>query len=184
MRHGAMIHKAIEFAVLKHATQKRKGTDIPYIVHPIEVMQILSENGCKEDVVIAGLLHDTVEDTGTSINEIKQNFGDVVANIVAFESEDKSKTWEQRKQATIDRLSKSDFNQTICCLADKLSNIRAIYSDFNNVGDELWCRFNKDKSSIAWYYKSIRDATKRFDSHPIWQEYNKIVNKVFDKNIL
>ena len=184
MRHGAKIHKAIEFAVLKHAGQKRKGTNIPYIVHPMEVMQILSENGCKEDVIIAGLLHDTVEDAGVSIKEIHQIFGSVVANIVSFESEDKAKTWQERKQITLDNLADSDFDCSICCLADKLSNIRAIYSDYNNIGDKLWDRFNKDKESIGWYYKSIREITKRFEYHPIWKEYDKIVNKVFDKDIL
>ena len=184
MQHGIKIHKAIEFAVIKHINQKRKGTDIPYIVHPMEVMQILSENGCKEDVVIAGLLHDTVEDTDTSIEEIQIHFGDKVAQFVAFESEDKSKMWEQRKQATIDRLSDCNFDLAICCLADKLSNIRAIYKDYNSIGDNLWYRFNKAKDQICWYYKSIAQATKRFQDHPIWQEYNKIVNKVFDKNIL
>ena len=184
MRHGIKIHKAIEFAVIKHANQKRKGTDIPYIVHPMEVMQILSENGCSEDMIIAGLLHDTVEDTDTTIDEIQIHFGDNVAQFVAFESEDKSKTWEHRKLTTINRLSNCEDDLAICCLADKLSNIRAIYKDYNNIGDRLWHRFNKDKDAVGWYYKSIVDATKRLKNHPIWQEYNKIVNKVFNKNIL
>ena len=152
MQHGVKIHKAIQFAVMKHVNQKRKGTDIPYIVHPMEVMQILSENGCKEDVVIAGLLHDTIEDTDATIDDIMANFGDVVARHVAFESEDKSKSWEQRKQDTIGRLKHCDFDSAICCLADKLSNIRAIYSDYNDIGDKLWDRFNKGRDQIAWYY--------------------------------
>ena len=184
MQHGERIHKAIEFAGIKHARQKRKGTNIPYIVHPMEVMQILTENGCSEDVVIAGLLHDTVEDTDTTISEIRKSFGNAVAELVAFESEDKSKTWEQRKQATIDRLANCDKDLAICCLADKLSNIRAIYKDYNSIGDNLWCRFNKGKDQVGWYYKSIVQATKRFQDHPIWQEYNKIANKVFNQDIL
>ena len=84
------IHKAIEFATLKHQGQTRKGTDIPYIVHPIEVMQILTASGCEEDIIIAGILHDTLEDTNTEREEIVEAFGARVAELVAHESEDKS----------------------------------------------------------------------------------------------
>ena len=100
-----LIHKAIEFAAIRHKDQKRKGTELPYIVHPMEVMQILTENGCDEIVIVAGILHDTIEDTETTYDDILENFGKEIADIVASESEDKSKSWKERKQTTIDRLT-------------------------------------------------------------------------------
>lgn len=98
------IHNAIIFASIKHQNQKRKGTNLPYIVHPMEVMQILTENGCNENVIVAGILHDTLEDTDTTPQEIEKEFGKDILAIVQTESEDKSKTWKERKQHTIDCL--------------------------------------------------------------------------------
>ena len=95
------IHNAIIYAAKKHEGQVRKGTDTPYIVHPMEVMQILTAAGCGEDVIVAGILHDTVEDTDATLEEISALFGEKVARLVAHESEDKSKTWRERKSATI-----------------------------------------------------------------------------------
>lgn len=173
------IHKAIEFAALKHANQKRKGTDIPYIVHPMEVMQILTENDCPEDIIVAGILHDTLEDTDTELEEIKENFGEYVARLVASESEDKSKSWEERKQATIDYLFSAPDDAAICCLADKLSNLRSIYCDYLKVGDKIWERFKRGKEKVSWYYTSISEATKRLSSKKIWKDYNELLNKTF-----
>ena len=173
------IHRAIEFATLKHANQKRKGTDIPYIVHPMEVMQILTENDCSEDVIIAGILHDTLEDTDTELEEIRDNFGEYVACLVASESEDKSKSWEERKQATINHLSSASDEEAVCCLADKLSNLRSIYCDYLKVGDKVWERFKRGKDKIAWYYTSIALATKRLSDRKIWKDYSELLKKTF-----
>lgn len=101
------IQKAIVFATQKHEGQKRKGTDIPYIVHPMEVMQILTDMHCEEAVIIAGILHDTLEDTDTTPEEIREAFGENVLAIVQTESEDKSKTWKERKQRTVDELTEA-----------------------------------------------------------------------------
>ena len=177
------IHKAIEFATLKHQGQKRKGTDIPYIVHPMEVMQILTANGCEEDVVIAGILHDTLEDTATEREELVEIFGERVATLVASESEDKSKSWEERKQTTIDRLATCEEEVAICALADKLSNLRSIYYDYQKIGDEVWSRFMRGKEKVRWYYISIGEATARLREKPVWQEYASLVKETFDKEL-
>jgi Guanosine polyphosphate pyrophosphohydrolases/synthetases len=95
------IQRAIIFATMKHREQKRKGTDIPYIVHPMECMQILSACGCPDNVIIAGILHDTLEDTDTTPQEILENFGKDVLEIVQNESEDKSKTWKEKKTGNL-----------------------------------------------------------------------------------
>ena len=97
MRNSALIHKAIEFAVVKHKDQKRKGTELPYIVHPIEVMQILTASGCSDEMIVAGILHDTVEDTDATIDEVRALFGDKVARLVSAESETKAKRGKNAK---------------------------------------------------------------------------------------
>ena len=121
-----LIHDAIIFATLKHAGQLRKGTGVPYITHPMEVMQILSENGSCENVIVAGILHDTLEDTNTTPAEILEHFGEAILKIVSAESEDKSKTWKERKQTTINNLDNASLEEKSVCLADKLSNLRSM----------------------------------------------------------
>ncbi|MBR4247143.1 MAG: bifunctional (p)ppGpp synthetase/guanosine-3',5'-bis(diphosphate) 3'-pyrophosphohydrolase [Treponema sp.] len=173
------IHEAIIFATLKHQKQKRKGTEIPYIVHPMEVMQILSAEGLPEEIVIAGILHDTLEDTDTNPEEIEQKFGKAVLDIVLTESEDKSKTWRERKQHTIDCLKKDTMATKLVCCADKLSNIKSMYADFLSIGEKLWQRFNAPKEDIKWYYESIVNALKDLASYKMYEELKATVEAVF-----
>ena len=150
------IHDAIIFATIKHQNQKRKGTDIPYIVHPMEVMQILTKFHCAETVIIAGILHDILEDTDTKPDEIEKLFGGEVLGLVKAESEDKSKTWKERKQATIDYL-------------DNKASPEA------KIGNEIWKRFNADKDSIEWYYREVLRSIEKGSSI----EYNGIVSAYY-----
>ena len=182
------IQKAIVFATQKHEGQKRKGTDIPYIVHPMEVMQILTDMNCEEAVIIAGILHDTLEDTDTTPGEIREAFGENILAIVQTESEDKSKTWKGRKQRTVDELTEASTESKQVCFADKLSNIRSMYRDKLNVGEKIWERFNADKNNIAWYYRSIATALKNngfeatFNTErgkQLFREFQDIINLVF-----
>ena len=181
MTDNLKIHNAIIFATLKHQNQKRKGTEIPYIVHPMEVMQILTANNCSENVIIAGILHDTLEDTDTKESEIKELFGDDVLAIVHCESEDKSKTWKERKQHTIDCLKNDSMEVKLVCCADKLSNIKSMYADLKSVGNKLWERFNAPKESIKWYYESIVKALESsLKDFEMWKELKSTVEAVFE----
>jgi (p)ppGpp synthase/HD superfamily hydrolase len=173
------IHEAITFAARKHTGQIRKGTDIPYISHPMEVMQILTENGCPENVIIAGILHDTLEDTGTAPEEILDRFGEDVLKIVIAESEDKSKTWKERKQATIDHMAGASLDVKLVCCADKLSNLRSMAADKEDVGDKLWERFNAGKSNIEWYYRAIAAALPELAGYKMYLELTALINEVF-----
>lgn len=92
----AKINSAIQFATMQHGTQKRKGKEVPYIVHPLEVMEILYRMGADENLLVAGILHDVVEDTAVKIADIREYFGDDVAELVAAHTEDKSEPWEVR----------------------------------------------------------------------------------------
>lgn len=177
-----MVDKAIEFATKVHEGQYRKGTKRPYIVHPIEVGDIVSTMTHDEEIISAAILHDTVEDCENVTLEILETlFSPRVAAIVAQESEDKSRTWMERKSATIEHMKIAPPEVQMIGLADKLSNMRDIDRDYPVCGEELWNRFRmKDKDVIGWYYKGVRDALKeKFEEHPAFQEYCRLIDKNF-----
>lgn len=177
-----MVDRAIEFASKAHEGQFRKGTKRPYIVHPIEVGDIVASMTRDEEVISAAILHDTIEDCqGITMEMLAREFTPRVACMVAQESEDKSLTWIERKGATIRRLKDADREIQMIGLADKLSNMRDINRDYPVVGEELWNRFRmKDKDTIGWYYKGIRDAlVKDFAGVPAFEEYCSLVKKNF-----
>lgn len=176
-----MVSKAVMFATKAHEGQVRKATKIPYILHPLECAVIVSAMTMDEEMIAAALLHDTVEDCeGVTVELIRKEFGDRVARFVAGESEDKSKSWLERKQATIDHLQHADMEECILVLADKLSNIRSIVRDYKVFGEDLWERFNeKHKEKIGWYYRSIGEAMECLCEYAEYQEYIKLVNEVF-----
>lgn len=181
------IHEAICYAGKRHAGQVRKGTQLPYLVHPMEVMGILIENGCDENVVIAGILHDVIEDTcddndvirGIVREEIRSKFGDEVLSIVNSESEDKSKSWRERKEATVSALAGEGLAVQLVCCADKLSNIMSIYADLQKHGEKVWNRFNADKDAIEWYYKGIVASLTNLVDYKMFGELKEAVHNIF-----
>lgn len=177
-----MVKKAIEFATKAHEGQFRKGTTRPYIVHPLEVSEIVATMTDDEEIICAAVLHDTVEDCeGVTVELLEQEFTPRIAKLVGQESEDKSKTWEERKGATIERMKTASKDVKMIGLGDKLSNMRGIDKDYQEVGEEVWNRFRKkDKKIIGWYYRSLRDAFQgTFEGNPVFIEYNSLVEKVF-----
>ena len=159
-----MIFRAIKFVAEAHEGHYRKGTNIPYITHLINVMKILCENGCDTEVAVAGLLHDVVEDTPVSIDIVQRKFGKQVAELVAGASESEKLTkdvqpqtpWKKRKQHTIESLANtSNLDKLMVSCADKLDNARAILHDYSELGDAIWTRFNAGKDEQKWYYRSL-----------------------------
>ena len=175
-----LIRKAIIFATRKHDGQVRKGTDIPYITHPMEVMMTLTVSLCPISVIVAGILHDVLEDTKTSPIEIIEQFGEDVLKIIAAESEDKSKPWKERKQATIDHLPGASYDVKLVCCADKLSNLESMAADMEAVGDRFWERFNASKEDIGWYYKGVIDALSALGNAFMYQDLKAVYAKVFE----
>ena len=119
----------------------------------------------------------------TSLGLLAEEFSERVAGIVAQESEDKSKTWMERKSATIEHIRTAPKEVQMVGLADKLSNMRDIDRDYPVYGEELWNRFRmKDKGIIGWYYIGIRDALKEsFEGVEAYEEYTRLVNKIFEQ---
>lgn len=154
-----LIEKAIIFAAKAHGGQTRKGTNIPYITHPYAVGMYLLKAKCSEEVIAAGILHDTLEDTDTTFEELAAAFGVRVANLVAAASEnDKSLPWEARKQQTIDHLKQASLEEIQVITADKLHNLRSIRADLHLHGNEIWERFKRGKREQHWYYAGIVKA--------------------------
>lgn len=176
-----MINEAIIFATNAHKNQVRKGNGTPYILHPLEAGIIVSKIKFDEELITAAFLHDTVEDTGVSLETIEEKFGKRVADLVKIESEDKSKSWKERKQHTIDHLMmEKDEDVKIVTLGDKLSNIRAMYRDYMDMGDRLWERFNeKDKNMHKWYYTGLVKALESLYEYDAYKEFKELVFKVF-----
>ena len=184
-RENYLLEKAIHFATSKHAGQLRKGTTVPYIVHPLETMNILGAMKADTNLLIAGLLHDTVEDTDTNVEEIAESFGTDVAALVSGHSEDKSKTWEERKTHAIKELAESNRRMKMLVMADKVSNLRSIAADYRAIGDELWKRFNAPVEKQAWYYSGIQDSLWNMqldpDAAPVYWEMVGLYKDVFVK---
>jgi (p)ppGpp synthase/HD superfamily hydrolase len=170
-----MLMKAIEFALRKHEGQVRKGTSIPYITHPFEVMNILLSNGYDIDVCVAGLLHDTLEDTDTTDQEIIDLFGKRVHDLVLSHTEDKTRSWEERKETTVTNLSNtSDLEEAALCFADSLANLRSLSRDYETVGEALWKRFKRGANEQLDYYFKILTSGSRLVDKPMYGEYVRL----------
>lgn len=178
-----IINKALEIATMAHKDQFRKGSKIPYIIHPMEAGVIgasLSIKGDQvdEEVVAAAILHDVIEDTNLTYEDLSNKFNDKVLRLIRLQSEDKSKVWQERKEATIELLrNNEDMDFEIVTLADKLSNLRAIYRDYQILGDSLWGRFNvKEKEKHKWYYSSIGQNIKQLKDTREYKEYKELLD--------
>lgn len=181
-----LLDRAIIFAVKAHAGTERRGKGFPYIVHPMEAMEILATMTADQELLAAAVLHDTVEDTEVTIEDIRAEFGDRVAYLVEQESEEKPKdmseesSWHDRKQAAINRLANTSRDAKMVALSDKLSNIRAIARDYAEIGDALWGRFHsKSPKDHEWHYRNLADALRELQDTAAFQEFESLINKVF-----
>lgn len=154
------IEEAIEVAAEAHHGQFRKGTNTPYITHPYAVGLLLMTAGCSETVVIAGILHDTVEDTDLTLACIREDFGDPIADIVEGCTENKSLKWRARKTECINSLKNASSEVCIVTCADKLHNLRTVISEYEAIGDAIWERFHGGFPEQSWYYKNILESLR------------------------
>jgi myo-inositol-1(or 4)-monophosphatase len=181
-----LLDHAIVFAVHAHAGTERRGKGFPYIIHPMEAMEIVATMTTDQELLAAAALHDSVEDTDVTIEDISTEFGDRIASLVAQESEERleglseEESWHDRKQAAIDRLAKASRDVKIVALGDKLSNIRAIARDYAEIGDALWQRFHaKDPKAHEWHYRGLADSLRELQDTSAFQEFESLINKVF-----
>jgi myo-inositol-1(or 4)-monophosphatase len=184
-----LVSEAIAFAVKAHDGMRRKKSDAPYILHPMEAAVIVGTMTDDQNLIAAAALHDVVEDAGITIEEVEAKFGKRVRELVASETEDKradlppAATWRVRKEESLAVLKNTDDIAVLMVwLGDKLANMRSLYRDWKVEGDAMWQRFNqKDARQQAWYYHSIVTLTQRLSDTSAWLEYKTLTELVFGK---
>ena len=183
-----LLDRAIIFAVRAHAGTERRGKGFPYIVHPMEAVEIVATMTSDQELLAAAALHDTVEDTYVTIEQIRTEFGERVASFVAVESDephqrrDSVENWRARKQAAIDRIASASHDAKIVALGDKLSNMRAIARDYAQQGDALWDLFHaKDPKDHEWHYRGLAGALSELRDTFAYKEFEELINQVFGK---
>ena len=183
-----LLDRAIIFAVRAHAGTERRGKGFPYIVHPMEAMEIVATMTADQELLAAAALHDTVEDTNVTVEELRAEFGDRIAGLVAAESDafvegvSEEDSWHSRKQAAIDRLARAPHDAKMVALGDKLSNMRAIARDYAVQGDALWSIFHaKDPKDHEWHYRGLADSLRELEDSFAFQEFERLINEVFAK---
>lgn len=187
MTNSEIINKALIFATEKHRNQKRKFSDLPYIMHPIEVAQIISTITVEPEVIVSGILHDTIEDCHVSSEEIEKQFGSYVIDLVKSETEEKyddiprEESWCRRKQESLEMLkSSTDINVKILWLADKLSNMRSFCAMYKQEGLEMWKKFNeKDPAVQKWYYYEVLKNTAELSETEAYKELKDRIDALF-----
>ena len=175
-----MIQQAARFAAKAHEGKMRKGSEIPYIVHPLEAAVIVRSMTGDEELIAAAVLHDVLEDTDASEEEVRRQFGNRVADLVVKETDNKSLSWLERKTEKLKRVEAGNRDLKIVVLGDKLSNIRSIARDYLTEGESLWGRFNdKRKDAHAWYYWNMADRLKELAECEPYREYVSLCRQVF-----
>lgn len=179
------LSEAIVFATRCHDGMVRKGTDVPYIVHPLEVTAIASALTQDEEILCACMLHDVAEDCGVTQEELTARFGERTAQLVMSETQqcdgDPRLTWETRKRGALERIAAGDRAVKLIALADKLSNMRAIRRDYDRDADATFFRFHQhDKRMHAWYYRGAISLLEcEFGQTEQWQELRAHAEHVF-----
>jgi (p)ppGpp synthase/HD superfamily hydrolase len=177
-----LIDRALHIAAAAHEGQYRKNTTIPYIAHPAAVGFILQKAGYSEELVAAGILHDTVEDTELTLEDIEREFGTKVAKIVEGCSEpDKSLSWEERKEHTIQYLRTAPEEIRVVACADKLHNVRSIFEDVERTGETVWTRFKRGREQQAWYYRNVIISLGAQSTFPLLDELKAEADRLFSE---
>lgn len=182
-----LVSEAIVFSTKAHDGMRRRKTQAPYILHPIEVGAIVGTMTEDQSIIAAAILHDVVEDAGVDIEDIGRIFGERVKALVESETENKREdlppedTWRIRKEESLEKLRDSnDIGVLMLWIGDKLSNIRTIYRDYIVEGDSVWEKFHQsDIKAQAWYYRSIMKYTERLSDTLAWKEYKTLVEQLF-----
>jgi (p)ppGpp synthase/HD superfamily hydrolase len=175
--------RALQYAAIAHAGQRRKRSDVPFMAHLLGVVSIALEYGADEDEAIAALLHDAVEEAGGEdrLDDIRVRFGANVAEIVDGCTDTKAKPkpeWRARKAGYIARIPHATASVRLVSAADKLYNARTILKDLRLAGNAIWERFNGGKEGTLWYYRCLVQAYKAAGANSLIEELERTVNEV------
>ncbi len=185
---STLLDRAIIYAVKAHANTERRDKGFPYIVHPMEAMAIAATITPDQEILSAAALHDVVEDTDCTIEELRSEFGNRIADLVESESDKFAVSvsgediWRETKQAAIERLAKANRDSKIVALGDKLSNMRAIARDFDQIGNKIWERFHApEPQDHEWRYRGLAASLSELSDTAAYKEFVELIDRVFTK---
>ncbi len=170
--------RALVAASAAHRGQTRKGSQVPYLTHPLAVCAMVGEHGGNEDQLIAALLHDAVEDGGMSAEAVREQFGARVAAIVAACTEPQAVPklpWTERKTRYLEQLAQAGPEARLVAAADKLHNARAIVTDLQRIGPAVWARFSANPDAVCGYFRRAVETLRGGWQHPILDELKRAV---------
>jgi (p)ppGpp synthase/HD superfamily hydrolase len=177
VKYSELYERALRFAAIAHHSQKRKGSDLPYITHPVHVSVILLRHGFSTEVAVAGLLHDVVEDQGYELAQIEAEFGTRAAEIVAALSERKKdaqgakRPWEVRKREALEHMRRADPETVAVKVADTLHNVHCFVLDLRREGSQIWQHFGRGPGpQLDNYHQILQTARERLGNHPLVDE--------------
>lgn len=180
------LEKAYRYASEAHSGQYRKGTKIPYFTHIITTMNYCMELTDDIEILQAAILHDTVEDTSVTLEDLRRDFGERVARIVEADTEDKlrdrpaDETWEVRKQTTVSHLKDRPSDSKMVILADKTANAESLFKEWQRLGDTVWDKFNmKDRKKQEWYFRAIADCLVEFSDTSVMKKFTEYIDELF-----
>jgi (p)ppGpp synthase/HD superfamily hydrolase len=177
---GSRFERAFLFAKEKHAGQTRKASGVPYLAHLMGVASLALEYGGDEDVAIAALLHDVVEDCGgrAMLKAVKRRFGSRVAKMVEGCTDSDTvpkRPWRERKDTYLQHLKSADEETRLVSAADKLNNLRSILSDYREVGEVVWERFKGGREGTLWYYRALLEEFQRGKPNRLIRDFELLV---------
>lgn len=170
-----IVEKAIQIAVSAHKDQVRKSDGTPYIVHPLMVARILDKYGFDDVIIAAAVTHDVLEDTPVTKAQFRTELGGEVLKIVESVSEHKSLKWEDRKAAYIETVKQGGEGTKAVSVADKIHNLGSLIDGYNKQGPAIWKKFNRGKAKKMWFERSLYNALKETWSHPLLNEYERLL---------
>jgi (p)ppGpp synthase/HD superfamily hydrolase len=172
---GVRLQRAFRYAAAKHDGQTRKKSAVPYLSHLMAVASLVLEAGGDEDMAMAALLHDVVEDCGgmPRLREIRKQFGPRVAKIVEGCTDsfrEPKPEWLERKKNYLRGVKHVNAETRLVSASDKLHNVRTILADYRQHGEGIWTRFNGKKEGTLWYYRALSGEYQRRGRNRITQE--------------
>lgn len=178
MNELSLTERALRVACAAHAGQKRKADDSPYIIHPVMVAILLAQHGFDESVVAAALVHDVLEDTSVTEDELRRQLPGVVVDTVVAVSEDKDLSWEERKKAYREAVRNGSPAARAVSIADKVHNAQSLLAAHASQGSALWEKFNRGKERKLWFEQEMLKVFQETWQHALVDEYAALVRQI------
>jgi (p)ppGpp synthase/HD superfamily hydrolase len=176
--YSPLLEKAFRMALEGHASQKRKGEETPYITHPVGVALILARHGFSEEVIAAGLTHDLVEDTPYTEDDLRNELGNRVTDIVMSVTNSATLPWREKKEVYIQSVKEGGVEAKAVSVADKIHNAESLIARYRDVGPRLWSDFNASREDKLWFEREMLSMLTETWSHPLIDEYESLVNEM------